>query len=304
MRKISFYLMQSLFIVFSVVGISYAKCPEFEEGKSFVTQNSAGNSTYSAKAFYNEFMPKLLETYNNLPKGDVLDVGAGYGEFSSYFLNHYDGKIIYNEISDENTYCFEKKGNPYSFTSRLKVLSGDITKENVQEKIPNKSLKMIYAKHVMHFFNAKQTESFINMTKQKLKNNGLIVLFFENPVLDDQKDLAEKIQGKFKYYSVKTKKVGMEIIKKQFAQKSLYKFNENCSFSEWSSVADKYKSVTFPCVLDRKTLSIFGGVKYYQLINPEELTYIFENNGFEHINWQKLNENSFLFVAQNKASLS
>jgi len=298
-----------LVILFSSIAINTAhaeiNCPNQEGNVDFLTLNKMGNSSYEQGT--NEILfPKLINNLKNLPSGKTLDVGAGFGEFTLYYLKNYKTPIIINDLDANNLRCAKQ----YILNSKintgglLEYLPGSITKTEVADTIQNDSLKLIYSKNTIHFFSYNELLKFLFFAHKKLQPHGGLIIIYENAVINELDIIKTKMVDQATNFALQSKKninqitesESLDITESVFKKYPITKYNEHCSSEVYKNTRMQFRRLAMPCELDRSSLSPFP---HYLILDPSDLAEITEMFGFTDIKIMEIpGSKTFALVAK------
>lgn len=292
--KISGYMQISrliaLLFIMLIIGCVNAECPVFNAG-SHNTKNNMGKSSYTdiymGAIFSHLYTLKALNLNN-----PVLIIGAGYGAGVTELLSLGAKKIFLNDLSYENLVCakqFISQTLPKK-KSLVNYLPGNITQSTIFKTIPDNSLSTIYAKNVIHFLDATQLVRLIKNSNKKLKNNGLIILVFENPVLNQQIDMVKEINSDFQHVRKINQKQTLDHM-----IKAHYKKNRRCSLKAYNATSKSIRKNGFPCIMHGKNF-------LFNLLMPDTIEQLLIENGFNMVGIANIGKqhDTFIIMATKK----
>ena len=138
------------------------------------------------------------EAIQHFPKsGQVLDLGAGHGQDSAYFISQgYD--VVALDTSDAAIATLEQVKNSLS-TDRL-----DVVQRDVIEGIPyaDGSFDVVFAQLSLHYFDNETTKEVFDELARVLKTGGILA-FMVNTAKDPEYGQGQKLEDD--YYVIEGK---------------------------------------------------------------------------------------------------
>lgn len=111
------------------------------------------------------WLDKYSEIINNIPKGKVLDLGCGLGQYTKYFIDK-GFEVISADIS-------------INALNKLKenIPEANIMQIDMRQKIPfeENSFVIVFANLCIHYFNKEDTERLIKEIKRIIKKDGYFI---------------------------------------------------------------------------------------------------------------------------------
>lgn len=250
-----------------------------------------GNSSYLNSFWADFFLSTIKKNLLDIKK-PILIVGGGYGAGVVELLQLGANTIYFNDLDAKNTNCaknFIEKALPKE-KNKVHYLPGNISTKSVISSIPDGSLGMVYAKHVIPFLSAIELQKFIKNSKQKLYPNGMLLIIFENPRLDEQMEIVNQIKKIAKQSNSIPSRLSLDN-----ATKHYYKAHPYCQISDYEKTPVSLREPGFPCVLAIKET-------HFNFLMPDQVSSLLEKNGFTVVGIINLErrEDTFIIVAQKK----
>lgn len=148
-------------------------------------------------------------------KSKILELGAGQGQDSRYFLvNGFD--VVSSDISSEALKINREK-IPSKYKESINVIELDMTKDL---PFSDNEFDIVYAHLSFHYFDSKTTKKILNEIYRVLKDEGLLIML-NNSVTDPEyntgvmleKDYFEINNKNKRFFSIKTLR---DLVKFQF----------------------------------------------------------------------------------------
>ena len=111
------------------------------------------------------WLEKYQDILEKIQKNDVLDLGCGLGQFTSYFLKK--GFNVTSADIAENALKYVKKNNPKTNCVKL----------NMKSKLPfeESQFEIVFANLSIHYFDDETTKSLVKEIYRILKPNGYFI---------------------------------------------------------------------------------------------------------------------------------
>lgn len=275
-------------IVFTM--IAHAHCPIIDL-ESHQTKNNMGKSSYFDRSNSSLFFHLINKKALNLKKS-VLIVGGGYGAGIYELFNLGAQEIYFNDLDNHNLQCAKKFIDQYLIKhhTKIKYLPGSIADNSILKLIPDKSLGLVYAKNIIPLLSPVELLSFIHNSNNKLEHNGLLLFIFENPILEQQLEIVNKIKNEYKHHKKFNNRITLDAVIKDY-----YRKDNKCSATDYESTPITLRENGFPCIIHNKNLDFA-----FNFLMPIQLTGLLEKNGFIVIGSTTIinHEETFIIVAK------
>lgn len=223
----------------------------------------------------------------------ILIAGAGYGAGVSELLDLGAHKIYLNDLNRQNLICAKKyiMSSQSEKLDRIEFLPGDINDDDVLSNISNNTLGLVYAKNMIHFFDAAQIDHFFYAANLKLITKGYFIVTFENPFHEIHREMALNILNKYNLLHKNNGHIEYdEIVKKQYSSIAFGRYKKHCSFDDFINTSDSISMPGFPCIIRNNN-------QFISLLLPMHINSLLKSNGFEIVDDLFLPYDTIMIVA-------
>ena len=271
-----------IIVVYS--NIIHSTCPSIDTN-SHETVNGMGKSSYSDNYMGFFFSNLLIKNKLSLTKPIVI-VGAGYGAGTLELLSLGAKEIYLNDLDSGNLICAKQfiDSADSKKSNNIHYLPGNISEANVLKKIPNKSIGFFYAKNVIPLLDFSELVKLIIDANKKMAINGRLIFVFENPILNDQIKIFEKMSSDINKLKNHDNTKEIDTIVKYY-----YKNEILCSIKDYESTPINIREIGFPCV-------VHGKDNHFDFLMPSTISGLLKNNGFDVTESIEIKEHAGTFI--------
>ena len=294
--RIVFYKKSIIFTFISVflipLALSQGFCPHTPK-KSIMTFNNMGKSSFEDQGM-ERFLEELYLQHALSTNKPVAIFGAGYGAGLPSLIRIGVKTIYLNDLSSENLFCVRNylEQNFPKWPGVVNYLKGDVTNKEFVSSIPDNNFGLVYAKNLVQFLTPNEIYDFFNTVNKKLEKFGFFIFVFENPILENELEMRDKINREI--MQIKHKKPI------DFDKKILIYFNKNsfgraglkCSIKDYFNTEISIRAHWWPC-------SIHKDAQHITYLLPEQTRKLLLKIGFNEVEFIRFHdEKTYVFLAK------
>lgn len=220
--------------------------------------------------------------------------GAGYGAGLPALMRIGVKTIFLNDLSSENLVCVSKylEKNFPKWRGEVNYLKGDVTNKDFVSSIPDNNFGLVYAKNLIQFLRPKEIYDFFNIINKKLQNFGFFLFVFENPILEDELNMANNINTELMQTKYNSSVDVDKKILEYFNKSSFGRAGLKCSAKDYFNTNISIRANWWPCSIHRDD-------KHITYLLPDQTKKLLLKIGFKEVDFIRLkNESTYVFLAK------